>query len=189
MKRCVLVALLLIAPGSSAFDGQRQGFVLGGGIGFSPNTTWSIGNVVFGPQPFGPSQSSGSEQGLSVRFLIGHAWNEFNQVAYENNLVIYKSQFFDQTLIQGIHSLALTHYLGPPGKSIFCTGGIGLYLIDGSESRMSEPGIGFLVGGGYEFHKHFQAGVYLSIGESYPDDLYNHLTHRHISFVLSSVIY
>ena len=63
MKKVLLVTFIfcLLASSAMSFDGMRKGFVLGGGLGFSPTAEWKIDNSeysekciyqLFSPSPF-----------------------------------------------------------------------------------------------------------------------------------------
>ena len=78
---CVLIALALALPvTSSAFDGNRKGFVLGGGLGVAPYAKWGIKDTPF----------STSNVGAGGSLFLGYAWNEMNMMVWEERIKIAK---------------------------------------------------------------------------------------------------
>jgi hypothetical protein len=86
-------------------------------------------------------------------------------IVYEGNGAGYQSDIFDQTT-QGFNGPAWYHYYGDMGKSAFTAVGLGLYTFDVEHLDANDPSIGLLLGGGYEFAKHWQFGAYLSFGRT-----------------------
>jgi len=148
------------------FDGLRKGFVLGGGLGFSPVAKWSVDESIPG---FGTLKGDESKTGVGAQLLIGYAWDESNMIVWESNVTAYESEDWDETLGQGIGGASWYHYFGLPGKSAFTTVGLGVYIWDNSvlsDLEEIDPGFGLLFGGGYEFARHWQVGGYLSFGKT-----------------------
>lgn len=158
MRKMLLVtAIFSIICGSAAgFDGKRKGFVLGGGIGFSPYIHWSVENDL----AFGEDDAAGA----GVNFIIGYAWDEQNMIVYDGQGAAYAKG--DATIAQGGSFASWYHYFGPAGKSFFTTVGLGLYTWQIEDIDANEPGAAFMFGGGYEFSRHWQVGVYISGGKS-----------------------
>lgn len=155
MKRIttlVLVLFLLATSSAMAFDGVRKGFVLGGGLGFAPSIKTSIGNY------------SAKESGTGLNLFLGYAWDEFNMLVYEGNIGAYSIGTI--TVIQGIDAVTWYHYYGPTGKSFFTAAGLGLYSYDEEGAPDVSGQMGILIGAGYEFSKHWQAGFYISSGKT-----------------------
>ncbi|RKX25827.1 MAG: hypothetical protein DRP45_05030 [Candidatus Zixiibacteriota bacterium] len=182
MKRIttvLIVTILCLACSSMAFDGNRKGFVLGGGLGFTPSAEWGfeLGSVDF------------SEDGLGfgLHLVIGGAFDEHNMLVYEGNVVGWKSDVVDTDLTQGFNGAAFYHYFGPVGKSAFAVGGIGFYVFNADGYENNDPGFGMLLGGGYEFARHWQAGVYFSFGKT--SDPFVDYNHHHISILVSGIAF
>ncbi|MCP4683947.1 MAG: hypothetical protein GY867_00730, partial [bacterium] len=87
----VIIALVLFSS-VLGFDGQRKGFVLGGGLGFSPVGAWKVDVDIFG-QGIGSIDEDGP--GAAVQIVIGGAFDEHNMLVYEVNVVGYNSDLFD----------------------------------------------------------------------------------------------
>ena len=184
LQTIVLTLTLLAASSASGFDGNRKGFVLGGGLGFAPVSSWSVDISPF----FGPISSiNETGAGIGLNLIIGHAWDEQNMIVYEGNVTGWKSDFFDMTMSQGFNGGAWYHYFGIPGRSAFTTLGLGVYLFDGEDVTANDVGIGFLAGGGYEFARHWQVGGYFSLGRT--SDAGVDFDHYHLNILVSGVAF
>jgi hypothetical protein len=188
-KCCVmgLVVLMLMASSAMAFDGRRKGFVLGGGLGLAPAASWR-GDLDVTPK----FEDSGA--GLGLHLVIGYAWDNFNMIVYEGNVVGYSSDAYGVgfTAYQGFNGACWYHYFGPAGKTIFTAVGLGAYTFRGELDFVgidfeNDPGGGVLAGAGYEFSPHWQAGVYVSAGQtSEPGIDYDH---AHINLLVSGIAF
>ena len=184
-SRIVLAVLLTVALASSAsaFDGKRKGFVLGGGLGVAPVAGWDDDHS---GEDFGP--------GLGIQFIIGYAWNGRNMIVYEGNVVGWESKVGSVSfnVVQGFNGVSWYHYYGPKGGTIFSVLGAGAYVLDwdypgSSLSGSHDPGGGVLIGGGYEFSPHWQAGLYVSGGKTSAG--YRSFKHVHVSALVSGVAF
>ena len=184
------IFLLLLSSTGFAFDGSRKGFVLGGGLGLAPVAKWE-GD----PIPWFMTKYDESRVGLGLNLLIGYAWDEFNMIVYEGNMVAYQSDLlYNVDIIQGFNGAAWYHYFGPQGKTFFSTVGLGVYTFDlewqyenVTVSGSNDPGIALMIGGGYEFARHFQAGLYVSTGKT-TEPHYDY-EHAHLSILVSAVAF
>lgn len=192
MRRIVIATvIILLAVGSvSAFDGQRKGFVLGGGLGFAPVASWD-GEPV--PAVF--TKFDESKAAFAANVIIGYGWDEFNLIAFEGNITTYSSDLVDNfTITQGFGGVAWYHYFGPMGQSFFTTTGLGVYTFRGEleignfkVEGEADEGFGWLAGAGYEFKNHWQVGAYISMGKtSEPGIDYNH---THVSILVSGIAF
>ena len=162
------VLTLLLASTSFGFDGNRKGFVLGGGLGFAPISGWS------GRGTFGAAQvvidTSEYRTGAGFNFLIGHGWDEKNLIVFEINMSRWNSDLLDNqpTTVQGTIGAVWYHYFGLPGRSFFTAAGLGPYRVIRVASRTMDQSVGggIMLGGGYEFARHWQLGGYFSTGFS-----------------------
>ena len=172
----VIVLTLLAASSSSGFDGNRKGFVLGGGLGIAPTAGWS------GTGTFGAAlviiDTSEYRTGAGFNFLIGHGWDEKNLIVFEINMSRWKSDLLtiregsgqlllNSSIWQGYIGGAWYHYFGSVGRSLFTALGLGQYqfiTLYSSTFFDQSAGTGILIGGGYEFARHWQLGAYLSTG-------------------------
>jgi hypothetical protein len=195
MKRILallLLFLLIFTTSALAFDGQRKGFVLGGGLGFAPVNRWSTGGF------------NENGVGWGDNTLIGYAWNEKNMIVLEGNGTFYNSDILDVNILQFFLGPTWYHYFGPQeGRTFFSVVGIGGYYfglppfssyirisLNGGEMPPFPPtarGVGYLIGGGYEFAKHYQIGAYLGGGRT--SEHGTNYDNLHIVILLSNIDY
>ena len=116
---------------------------------------------------------------MAPNFFLGYGWDEMNMVVVEANGTSFTSDYGDASILQTFAGVSWYHYFAPPGKGFWTTVGLGTMNFDFELSGISgsnDPGIGILAGGGYEFARHFQAGVYLGWGKTSEPGLdYSHL--------------
>ena len=172
------VLTLFLASSSFGFDGQRKGFVLGGGLGFSPVAQWkAVGTGI-----------SESGAGVGLNLLIGFGWDEQNMIVYEGNVAGWKSNFFlDRQVSQGFNGVSWYHYFEETGRSAFTTLGIGVYVFGVEDFDSNDLGFGLLAGAGYEFARHWQIGAYYSLGKT--SDIFFDYNHYHFSILVSGVAF
>ena len=164
----VIVLTLLAASSSFGFDGNRKGFVLGGGLGIAPTSGWS-GRGTFG-NTLEVIDTSEYKTVLGFNFLIGHGWDEKNMIVFEINMSRWVSELIvnQPSIVQGTAGAQWYHYFGNSGRSFFTSVGLGVYRVIriASWNLDQSIGAGFILGGGYEFARHFQLGGYFSTGFS-----------------------
>jgi len=118
-------------------DGMILGFNLGGG---SAGTS-------------GSGVSTDRETGLAGNFRVGYAFSPQVAAGLEGNM--WTKNVDNETLTFSVGAAALTYYPGATG--FFVKGGIGVgsaeYSVDqgGTTLSVSDDGLGFLVGAGYEW--------------------------------------
>lgn len=164
MKRILLVLglVLFMVSSANAFDGNRKGFILGGGMGVVPVSNWKIDVGFFGLE----GSIDENNVGFGLHIIIGGAFNEHNMLVYEGNLSGFKSELFDQSAVQGFNGAVWYHYFQETGKTPFTALGLGLSYFKLEDFDAVEPGGSLLFGAGYEFSKHWQFGVYLTYGKT-----------------------
>ncbi len=191
MKRHLIVSLslmiMLLPLTSHAFDGKRKGFVLGVGGGLSPHTHWSrnVDNV------------SESKIGGNFQLIVGHGWNSANMLVLQSSISGMESDKLNLDILQGVWAVRWNHYFckqtddfGRPGTGWYSTVGVGRSVFSAGLNHFAEVravGWGFVVGAGYEFHRHLQFGVEFSAGSG-SDDGYDY-NHQTITFTLSALAY
>nr|MBN2277733.1 hypothetical protein [candidate division Zixibacteria bacterium] len=178
---CLILMVLMLGAGANAFDGNRKGFVLGGGLGFGPvaKVTHDDYEVL-------------NKSGLAMDFLIGYAWDEQNMIVFLRDGVIYNEKSIwdtDITLAQGFSGVGYFHYFGPVGKSFYIVGGLGFQDWTSLESNVdsNDVGAGLLIGCGYEFVRHVQVHGSLSFGKS-SDPLFDY-NHTQLQIGVSAVAF
>jgi hypothetical protein len=172
-----LVLIVLLSTSTFAFDGNRKGFVLGGGLGFALQGKYSFDAIDF--------EEDGS--GLALNLVIGGAFDERNMLVYEGNVMGYTSDLFDRLITQGFNGASWYHYFGETGRSFYSTLGIGFYVFEMEDFDSNDPGFGLLLGGGYEFAKHWQVGAYYSYGKT--SDAGFDFTHHHINLLFTGIAF
>jgi hypothetical protein len=145
----------------SAFDHNHRGFVLGAGIGYSPSASWKT-------DPYYLPNNTG-HSGFAAHALIGGGMNEHNMLVSEWNMIWYSNPTElvpakSVSILQWQWALSWYHYYGPTGQSIYTVLGIGPYFLTPAWDELTEFGGAVLLGGGYEFARHMQIGVYYSVG-------------------------
>jgi len=179
----IAMAILMLPLTSSAFNGLRKGFVLGGGLGFSPISRWSAGTF------------DESSAGLALNLIIGYAWDEQNMLVYEGNVTAYSTAYLGNqalfepspTISQGFNGASWYHYFGPVGQSFFTVAGLGFYVFQVEDYDANDLGGGYLLGGGYEFTRHVQVAGYFSGGQTKVSG--GTFGHNHVSVVVNAVAF
>jgi len=189
LKRIVLlaaVATVALMNSAMAFDGNRRGFVLGGGLGIAPLASWNS-NLP------GNQEDQGAEPGYNI--IIGYAWNQGNMIVFERNAIPYfetEISGAEVTVSQGFSGITWYHYFGQPGRSFFTAAGGGAYFFwfeddDSDFDGTNDVGGAFLVGGGYEFLKHWQVGTYVAAGSTTTSQY--DFDHVHINLLVGAVAF
>ena len=165
LQRWIVITLTLAvicASSASGFDSRREGFVVGLGGGFSPATDFEPGN-----------------KGYYFILDVGYAINQKLLITLEANALAYPET--GTTGPRNFRGLVGYYYLGPQGKSFFATVGGGILKFS------SVTGPGLMVGGGYEFISHFQAGAYVILGRT-SNDVFEK-DHLALQFALTGFLY
>lgn len=186
----VICLVIVLVSSASAFDGLRKGFVLGGGLGLGPLANTSIDGLA----------GEYKKTGLATNFLIGYAWDEQNMIVFLRDAVLYSETielvwmgnllFRDKiSIIQGFTGAGYYHYFGPVGRSFYITGGLGFQDWSSLESGWNSPDVGgaLLLGGGYEFARHWQVHGSLSFGTT--SDAFFEYDHTQMLFTVSAVAF
>jgi opacity protein-like surface antigen len=145
---------------SNGFDDNREGFLLGFGLGYqSTDTEVEVDDY----------SGEGSYDGFSSTFKIGGGINKQFALYYVQYLA-HDSDAIDEYF--SIGGIGATYYFKPEIESAYILGAIGIGLINVEDD--SESGTGLLLGAGYEFSEHWQIeGTYMStdieIEDSYSD--------------------
>ncbi len=187
MKKTAIISVfltILLVSTATGFDGHRKGFIVGGGLGFAPVVKWEMEEPSVDGFPYGLDET---RAGVGVNFLIGYAWDEKNMLVYEGNAVGFTTATSDKSAAQGFSGAAWYHYFGQAGKTVFTAVGLGLYGFDAEYDDPHDGGFGMLLGGGYEFARHWQVGGYLSFGSTTAHD--RDFNHSSLSVLVSGVLF
>ena len=134
----VFVSFLILPSQLSAFDGQRKGFILGGGVG--------LGYLAGSEYPLISAWSP------AANFKIGYAPSNTLEISYTNAAAGIYEIYDDADWFFGVNAFALTKYFEPDKPGFFITGGIGWAYKIQSEN---EGGLGLIGGVGYELGRHW----------------------------------
>jgi len=180
MKKCILTLTILLAVASSsfAFNGERRGFVLGGGLDYALSSGWKLDSQM-------DSYETGT--GLGFKFVIGYGINTKNMIVYEANSSGFYSDDLQRKVTQGFSGASWYHYWGSRGKSIFTNVGAGFFMFSVEDRWSNEPDDGFQLGLGYEFSHHWQAGFYYTFGKT--TDRNYRFSHNHIHFSIEGIAF
>ena len=135
--------LLLTISNLFAFDGKREGFIFGGGIGSGHLSQSTESNIVF-----------------LTNFKIGYAPSNTLEIFYISKVSWWGASDGDLVIL-GLGAVAATFYLDNTSETgWFASGGIG-YSNSGRPlgNGNSDFGLGFFGGGGYEFAPHWSVEV------------------------------
>ena len=160
---CALAGALLVAaaPSAGAFDGDRKGFVLGGGIGGgAASLEQEITGTLSGS---GAKETKGT---FVTDFRIGGAFNE-NWMLYYDNQVWWGSAEFKsgtQTFALGIGLVGLSYYFTAGAPSWYLVGSVGVSTFGPSDDYGAQSGFGISGGAGYEFAPHWSAEAVIGWG-------------------------
>ncbi len=155
MKKLINLACILLFAFSSlyAFDGERKGFILGGGIGagFNSNT-----------ESFNAFSETHSRAVFITNFKIGYAPSNTLEIYYTSKVSWWGES--DKIYSLGLSAIATTFYLDNTTETgWFISGGLGFttkaapFEYTGGTSY----GLGLFGGGGYEFSSHWNLEVNL----------------------------
>lgn len=158
----ILIAISILCSTSVyAFDGERKGFIIGGGLG--------VGYLLNTTSP-GFSSDTDSRVVFHINFKIGYAPSNTLEIFYSSRVSWWGQS--DRTFSVGLLAAAFTLYLDNTSETgWFVSGGIG--LVPSGRGRSTDFfGFGLFVGAGYEFSRHWTVQVdllYSTITGDYSD--------------------
>lgn len=175
----VMIVLLACVSGGAAFDGERPGFILSGGLGYSP--------YVHHSQTHDGYTFEESNPGVAFSLELGWGSDANNVLTLGGDGALFTSTLFgDRKANQGFAGFSWYHYFGRQGSSVFSVVGLGSFAF-GVEDDYQQPdsvwsddlqdyepqaatprqrGVGAQVGVGVEFAKHWQVGAFLIGGQT-----------------------
>lgn len=149
------LSVILFSATASAFDGNRQGFVMGFGLGVSPISHWNVESL----------SRSGTEQGTAGGIVLGYAWNNRNVIAYVSNVNFFYSE--NRKILVCSHAVSAVtwyHYFKDSKHSWYFKGGLGRAYVGSRYSDVGGAGFGIVVGTGVELFKQVELGTNLFYG-------------------------
>lgn len=166
MKTLLTISLLFLGVVSQSvdawgFDGQRKGFVLGGGVGWGITSFTVHGGWHTESGPFNYWSFVGG-------FKIGHAPSNQIEMVYSNKVSFFSASdpVLMESALHGLHTATVNYYFRPDGPGFFIGGGLGvasLALITEVDEEIW-TGLAFHVGGGFGFSKHSAVAADLAYG-------------------------
>ncbi|MBP2681377.1 MAG: hypothetical protein H6Q78_1240 [Candidatus Krumholzibacteriota bacterium] len=167
-----VVAVTLWATAVHAFDGNRKGFILGGGI-VPAFTSYSVevSDDFFGNY----TTDRETKFGLATDFRIGGGITDKVMLYYANKVSWFSvdgEMDGSVTIAHGIGLIGVSYYLEAAAPSVYFVGTLGLSSWSAPFEENSDTWSGFGVGGGvgYEFAKHWSVEGMLTWGN--PGDDY-----------------
>lgn len=196
MKKTILICLLVgLSSNLFAFDGDRKGFIFGGGIGGSYyDFSQTIENDY-------TSVTGDSETGtaFATDFLIGYAPNNKTAIYYSNIVSWFKMKnvYNDNvTIASALTGLGFSHHFVSESKwspNLFLTGSIGIaaWILPYEDDADTWTGFGWSVGIGYEFSKHYSILCSMKMGspETTEDDITATTDFLSIDLILAAIAY
>ena len=165
----LFLILLFVSQSIHAFDDDREGLVLSGGVGFAPVSYTEISGL---------PDSRNSGVGFAVSLMGGYGYNENTLFFLMWEGIRVNSLSFDnesEKVWQGFTGGGVRFYFGEIGSSFFISSGIGVQFYTSSDKQFyHDSGLGYLVGAGYEIADHLQLQTNLSNGETKDSFKWNH---------------
>jgi hypothetical protein len=166
-KRIMALSLFIFVVASlTAFDGNRKGFLLGIGGGVA-NVSYSLEIEGYGESI---ESDSFNDNAFATDFKIGYAPNNQLEIYYTNQVAWFpmeSSTGLEVTIADGVGAIALSYFIAPELRaggwhsSLFISGGVGVstWATPMEEDSDTWEGIGYFVGLGYEFTKHYRVSL------------------------------
>ncbi len=157
LKTVTFAAILFTATPALAFDDNRQGFILGLGVGsHSLGIDWIYNGRNFGSQ---------AKSGLATSFKIGAGITDQFALYYVRNASWYNAPYFDgytttdTTFTMGLSGLGASYFLAPttPSAYFLAALGSGDLSLPFKSNSTRETGGASMFGVGYEFSRHIMA--------------------------------
>jgi len=162
-----VVLVMLMAISAMAFNGQRKGFILGGGLGFGV-TSYTQTVKWNGLSETGDRENKGA---FNTNFQIGYAPSDQVAIYYVSKVAWFSmtNAYDDEvTIASGAGGLGFSYYQKPVAPSMIFTGGIAVSSWSlPFEDDAPDPwqGFGIFGGVGYEFARHVSAELDLVYGK------------------------
>ena len=142
MKKIIIptIVTLLLVTNASAFDDNKEGFMLGLGAGVSSvKTTYTGGNS--------------RDTGFATSIKLGYGFNEQLAVYLASESAVYKYNNQGDTVDTSLIGIGLDYYINQ-NSPFYITGMVGRGSVDELKKTKVQTGYGFLIGAGYEISDH-----------------------------------
>ena len=146
---------------AGAFDGERQGFILGIGVGAGLTSYTVTGAAGYEGGTASWTSDRENEFPLMSDFKIGYAPNDLMEIYWMSKVSWFSVDggLGDDVMIaNGLGGLGVTYFFEPAAPSAFVSGGIGFssWTLPLEEDPPDAwYGIGLSAGAGYEFATHW----------------------------------
>ncbi len=158
LSRVLLVAALvgIMAVGAAAFDGQKKGFLLGGGLGagmISYTQTVEYGGLSI-------TSDRENKGAFNTDFKIGWGINEKTEIFYTSKVTWFgvDNPIGDNvTFADGLYGIGVAHSFRAWIPTWFVTGGLAMstWTAPFESNSNTWSGLGLYLGTGYEFARHY----------------------------------
>jgi len=160
---CAMLLILLVLGLTTqgfAFDGKRQGFILGGGVG-AGMTSYTLTLDYLGMQVTSERESKFS---VVTNFMIGGGVSNKVLLYYTNKVSWFSTE--DEIAIFGLTGLGITYYFEPKAPSPLLKAGLGFssFMAPFEPEYQDYWGFGFSLGAGYELSPHWSVEADLVMG-------------------------
>jgi hypothetical protein len=190
----VVICVLLISTGASAWDNERKGFILGYGLGPCLDMNKQSAEII--GIEIGKIDTE-SKFGVCDDFKIGYAPSNQLLIFFASKSSIFQTDWLDWrgtefgmytgvTAVNNFSGVGMAYYIDPAAPSLFFTGGLGLSaalaLESGPDPRI---GFGFFGGGGFEFTPHWNVEGNFRWSSSTDEELFTDFTFEDIVLSLT----
>jgi opacity protein-like surface antigen len=159
-----VIFLLIAFSNLYSFDGERNGFILGAGIG---------GGYLSNSTSYESCSKTDSRGVFFTNFKIGYAPNNTLEIYYVSRVSWWGET--NMTYALGLSAIAATYYTDTEAETgLSVSGGLGLSTLSApfESGYGSSNGFGLFGGAGYEFARHWSVELdvlYSTISESDAD--------------------
>lgn len=174
MRKSILfvmgVVLCAVMSPAAAFDGQRKGFILGGGIG---GGAAHLKQTLSGPATTGipADELQGSRDAYGsvfTDFRIGGGFNNQWMLYYDNQIWWFNTENAlgdSETFIFGIGLAGVSYYFKTEAPSFYALFTLGLAMFGTSDNYTDSNSLGISGGFGFEFARHWSVEAVVGWGK------------------------
>lgn len=158
----ILFFLLSFSLSTYAFDSERDGFVIGGGLGYAPLVQTEARYI---------SDSKTTATGIGYNLFVGYGYNDITMFGLFREGILTKTETVftpEENVHTGFTGAGVIFYFDDVGESFFINSAAGIIHFTKKEESVFEhdASFGYLFGMGYEFSEHFQFYASLTGGKT-----------------------